>query len=83
MARAALQMQEIGFGRRLALARKLRGWTQPGLAEAIDRGTDTLSAWENAETTGRYPPADVLGNICATLDVSADWLLFGDSATPP
>jgi len=65
-----------GFGDRLKQARKDYGYRnferysiQIGFAES------TIKDWENNVSV---PTADRLLRICAFLDVSADYLLFGD-----
>jgi len=78
-------MQDLGFGRRLALAREAAGMTQEIAAAKIGIRRETLSVYEQAERGGdedaendHYPPANVLRRICETYDRSADWLLWGE-----
>ena len=86
MARSALQMQDLGLGRRLAMARDATGMSQESAAGRLDVSRATLSAWERAERDGtdtaeddRYPPANMLRRICELYQVSADWLLWGEA----
>lgn len=60
------------LGRRIAAARKLRGYTQTELADKVGVHLQTISKYERAL---QVPDAEVVFAICMALDVSADFLL--------
>jgi transcriptional regulator with XRE-family HTH domain len=79
-------MQDLGLGRRLALAREAAGMTQEVAAPKIGIARETLSVYEQAEPGGREdtngkrdPRARVLRRICEVYGCSADWLLWGEA----
>ena len=61
-------------GKRIKQARKAKGYTQEELAEIIYMNPNSLSRLENA-TMGLS--LSTLVALCRTLEVSADYLLFG------
>lgn len=54
------------IGRRIAEARRARGWTQAVLAEAVNTETVSLSRYE---TGARMPSLSTLSALAVTLDV--------------
>ena len=60
------------FGRNLAALRKLRGWTQPQLADSLGI---TLAALTYYERQARNPSADFVGKVAKLFNVSVDELL--------
>ena len=63
------------FGIRLRKARKERGFSQAELASTIQISIQSLSYYENGKV---LPAVDYLHDIAAVLNVSVDYLLFGD-----
>ena len=66
------------IGSRIAKIRKNAGYSQERFAEAIGLSRKAVVNIENDEAV---PKADTLTEICRTLHVSADELLFGESNT--
>lgn len=67
------------FGPRLTWARRERGMTQYDLAVQIGLGdASVVCTWERGK---HLPGADNLAHIALALDVTTDWLLFGDERT--
>lgn len=62
-------------GKRIQQFRKAKGYTQADLAEIIDMNTKNVSRLENG-TMGLSLPT--LMALCITLEVSADYILFGN-----
>ena len=60
---------------RLAYILRTRQITQRQLAEAIDYSEATISKWVQGRA---QPPLSGLVDLCETLNVSADWFLWGD-----
>lgn len=78
---APCQVTVLLLGERLQRIRKLRGFTQEGLAKALGGTTrGAVSAWE----TGRnQPDLETLGRIAHILNVSVDYLVgASDWMTP-
>lgn len=63
-----------GFPERLTESIKSGGLNKGKLAEKLCVDRKTVYAWCDGYTE---PPISILGKICKTLDVSADYLLFG------
>lgn len=75
----------MGFGERLAETRKLLGMTQSDLGQGLgtdgaDVGKQVVYGWEKNQ---HYPRVDQLILICRKLNISADYLLFGDEPPAP
>ena len=67
------------MGRRIAARRTELGMTQAQLAEKIGLARQTVSMWETGDIQdirGRH-----LAILASVLDVTDDWILFGDVAT--
>jgi len=67
------------MGRRIAARRTELGMTQAQLAEKIGLARQTISMWETGDIQdirGRH-----LAILASVLDVTDDWILFGDAAT--
>lgn len=67
------------MGRRIAEARRLRGFTQLALAARVGCDPQNLSKVERGV---QATSADIVASICAALRVSADWLLLGRGKAP-
>ena len=73
----------FGFGERLRAAREAKGLsgTQLGAGAGDKDGKSaskqSVADWEHDR---HYPKADQLRSICLKLNISADYLLFGDAA---
>lgn len=65
------------IGKRLAAARKDKGYTQENLANLTGLSTKMISAAENGHKAMR--PENII-KICECLSISADYLLCGESA---
>lgn len=65
------------IGKRVQQARKAKRYTQAELAEMIDMSAKNLSCLERG-TTGISIPT--LMTLCKALEVSADYILFGNEA---
>lgn len=66
----------IQIGKRLSEARKAHGYTQEQLSEVTGLSAKMLSAAENGHKAMR--PESII-KICGSLNISADYLLFGSS----
>ena len=64
------------IGKRLAAARKAKGYTQEQVANLTGLSTKMLSAAENGHKAMR--PENII-KICECLSVSTDYLLCGES----
>lgn len=62
----------IEIGKMIAEERMKKGYSQEDLAELIGCQPNSISRWENGETTMKI---DVLQKIAEALDVSADKIL--------
>jgi transcriptional regulator with XRE-family HTH domain len=60
---------------RLAYILRIRQMTQRQLAEAVDYSEATISKWVQGRA---QPPVAGLVSICEALNLSADWLLWGN-----
>lgn len=67
--------RDTGIGYRIKQARQERGWTQFRLHEESGLAVPTLSAYERGAKT---PGIDQLRDLCRTLEVSPNWLLYGE-----
>ena len=65
------------IGKRVQQARKTQRYTQAELSEMINMSSQNLSCLERG-TTGISIPT--LISLCKALDVSADYILFGNEA---
>lgn len=65
----------VGVARRIVAARTAKGLRQRDLAAISGLGTNTLANWE---TAARRPRIDQLALILPVLEVSSDWIYFGD-----
>lgn len=70
----------FGFGQRLRAARESAGLSGLALGKGAgengrDASKQSVSDWENDR---HYPKADQLRLICLKLNISADYLIFGD-----
>lgn len=64
------------FGERLRYLRKKRGYSQDAMQEMLGVSQGVYSGWERNRID---IPTSRLISIVIFYDVSADWLLFGDS----
>lgn len=62
------------LGARLRERRREKKLTQEMLAERADISTSFVGHVERAEKT---PSLETIANLCAALDVSMDWLVWG------
>ncbi|MBQ9951117.1 MAG: helix-turn-helix transcriptional regulator [Clostridia bacterium] len=62
------------IGQRIRAARKNKGWTQQQLAERINVSTSYIGHIEHGLKSFAL---DTLFSLCDTLEISADYLLFG------
>ncbi|MCI1859099.1 MAG: helix-turn-helix domain-containing protein [Sporolactobacillus sp.] len=60
-------MEKEQWGRKIRAFRKLKGYTQAGLAKKLDI---SLSQLGEIERENRKPDSELIRKICATLDVS-------------
>jgi len=70
--RMDLDRKEVG--RRIAKARRSRGWTQRDLAEAMGLSKACIVGWESGQ---RFPRTHVLGTLANVLKRSLDHLILG------
>ena len=68
----------LEIGHRLCTQRKKKGLTQDALAEKANVSAQTIS---HAELGKKAMRADTIIGVCGVLEISADYLLFGN--TPP
>nr|WP_319572369.1 helix-turn-helix transcriptional regulator [uncultured Draconibacterium sp.] len=66
----------MDIGSKIREAREAKGLTQQELAKEVGISHPQIVRYE---TKGVQPPADVLGRIADTLDVSVDFLVNGNS----
>lgn len=72
-----LKKYDYGFiGKRIQQARKAKHYTQEALAEKIDMSAKNLSQLECGMTGLSIPTLILLYNV---LDISADYILFGNN----
>lgn len=69
----------MSLGIRLRNARKNRGYTQKELAQKIGAKHNSISNWENDQN---QPDPATLESLCRVLEVTANYLLLGDSGHP-
>jgi transcriptional regulator with XRE-family HTH domain len=68
----------VEMGKRISLARKQKGLSQPQVAIMLNLSRSAFAQWE----TGRsFPMPDNLLQISRVLDVSVQWLYDGDADT--
>ncbi|MFO1037939.1 MAG: helix-turn-helix domain-containing protein [Geminicoccaceae bacterium] len=65
------------FGMRLAAARKARGFSQTHLAALVGVSLPRYHAWERDNSTPNN--IAIYRELCRQLDVTVDWLFFGDT----
>ena len=63
------------IGERIRKLRSERGLSQEALAELVHVSRQAVSKWETGESV---PDVERLMMLCRALDVSSDWLLFGE-----
>ena len=68
----------LEIGHRLCAQRKKKGLTQDALAEKANDSAQTIS---HADLGKKAMRADTIIGVCGVLEISADYLLFGN--TPP
>lgn len=68
------------IGKRLLEARKKKGMTQQALADKTGIKTTAISRYENSKKT---PSLITLASFALALDVTIDYLFFGDDAERP
>lgn len=66
------------ISKRIAMARKGKGWIQTQLAEALGVSVDTVRRWEQGKRT---PDTDMLQRLARALDTSTGYLL-GEADDP-
>ena len=66
------------ISKRIAMARKGKGWIQTQLAEALGVSVDTVRRWEQGKRT---PDTDMLQRLARALDTSTSYLL-GETDDP-
>lgn len=71
-----MQYDRTQFGKRLREARENTGLTQSMLATRLGVRQGTISAYECGQ---RLPDVELLAMFAQTLNVNADWLLFGEA----
>lgn len=76
MPRAAFN--EAALADRIRHARNLRGLDQLAMASACGVTKQAVSKWEGSSGKPNTPSADNLAKVAETLNVRADWLLFGE-----
>lgn len=67
--------KSMTLGERIRQLRKKRNWSQEDLGNKIDIHWQTIGTYEKDET---IPSALVLKRIAEALEVTTDYLLFGD-----
>lgn len=67
------------WNERIAAARKNAGLTQETLGERLGVSRQAVSKWESGQAV---PDLDTVVRLCQTLDLSADYLLFGREGNP-
>lgn len=67
--------QTIGFADRLSKSMKTKNINNTKLAEMIGMERKTVSMWVNGYS---MPNSLILARMCKVLNVSADYLLFGE-----
>lgn len=67
-------MEINNVGRRVAILRKEKGWSQMDLAEKLNVSDKTVSKWEN----GGMPGIDLFPKMAKLFGVSIDYLMTGD-----
>ena len=64
-----------GFCERLRLARKNKGYSRRELGEKVNINPETVRSYERGH---RIPTLTIIANIAVALDVTLDWLTWGD-----
>lgn len=67
--------QTVGFADRLSKSMKTKNINNTKLAEKIGMERKTVSMWVNGYS---MPNSLILARMCKVLNVSADYLLFGE-----
>ena len=63
-----------GIHERLREARLAKGWNQTELAEQVNISQQAVSGYEK----DRRPRFDVVIQLCEALEISLDWLVWGE-----
>ena len=74
------QLALMSFSRRLATARKQKGWTQQQMAEVTGIHVSQIKRYESGETQASI---EVLRKLAIALSVTTDALLFDDQERGP
>lgn len=67
----AVQIEPQEIGRRLAVAREAKGWTQFDLANEASVSVSSIQRWES----GKLPPVRELVRMAGLLDIETDELV--------
>ena len=67
-------MESNDIGKRIAILRKQKGWSQMELAEKLNVTDKAVSKWEN----GGMPSIDLLPKLSEIFNVTIDHLILGD-----
>lgn len=68
----------MNFNERLVCARKEKGFSQESLGEKLGLSRQAISKWETGESK---PDLDNLIALCEQLDISIEYLCFGQGST--
>jgi transcriptional regulator with XRE-family HTH domain len=71
-------MMNLEVGQRIKEARQKAGLTQEELGEAIEKNRLAIVRWEG----GASFSTDLLNRIAKHLDVTPEWLMFGNQSVP-
>ena len=74
MALTKTQNSKVAFGKRLAAAREVKGYTKEKLSKVVDVHHTQVGRYEKGEAS---PSAEVLKKMANALDVSTDYLMNG------
>ncbi|TAA44926.1 helix-turn-helix domain-containing protein [Pseudoxanthomonas winnipegensis] len=77
MPQAAEALFEFNVCERIRLARRERGCSQAELAASVGVDRTTVIRWE--QSTHSVPATESLRRLSDALQVSVEWLLYGDS----
>lgn len=69
-----IEIDPVAVGRRIAEARRCRGWRQADLAAALGFEENTIANWEGGH---RLPTVRTIVALCVHLRRSSDWILCG------
>lgn len=68
------------IGARIKLLRKNKNWTQQQLASRVNVSSQVVSNWEREYTN---PDHDDISRLAKILEVSADYIIFGNDSKDP